>query len=147
MIVNTFGIRFLGAAESGPPDGVAYGEIQIGAFRERFQSDLSFWKKADYARQWRSAISWILESDRAAMITSLGDPASANFIRWWVMYREAREIVFQEQVLFINELTAPFDPEVTWKIVRERRTVSENGQEISEWRSSVEALRAFLEVG
>jgi hypothetical protein len=144
LTATTFDIRFLSDEEAPPPDGTAYGQITIGPFRERFQSDLSFWKRPDYERQWRDATSKILTSDRAAMITSMGDPVSANFIRWWPMYRDGEQIIMQEHLLFLDELNTPFDPEAAEKFVHDRRTLSEEGQPISEWTTSREGVRGFL---
>src|SRR5690348_10784185 len=125
--MESFDIRFLENEGHTAPARTAYGEIRIGSFRERFQSDLSFWNRADYERQWRNASSRIQHAERAAMITSMGDPSTANFIRWWVMYREDEKIFLQEQTLFLEELSAPFDPEAAEHFVRPRQTVSEDG--------------------
>jgi hypothetical protein len=142
--VTTFEIRFLSAPETPAPSGSAYGEIRIGSFRERFESDLSFWSTSDYERQWRTGASRILQTDRAALITSMGDPSSANFIRWWPMYRQGEMVIFHEHLLFLEELTTPFDPEMTEKFVRDRETLTEDGQPISEWTTSLDTIRAFL---
>ncbi len=142
-IMTTFSIRFVNDAEALPPADAAYGRIEIGEFSERFVSDVSLWTRADYERQWRKAALLIQDSDRAAMITSLTAPSSANFIRWWVLYREGDGVILQEQILFFDELTARFDPEAPERFVKERETRSEDGQMISEWTTSREALRAF----
>lgn len=143
--MGNFDIRFVQDGEAGPPPGCCFGEIRIESFRELFVSGITFWGREDYERQWTGAASRILTGDRTAMIVSLSDPSSANFVRWWAMYRE-REVVFiQEQLCFLDELTEKFDPDMVDKFVRPRETTSEDGQAISEWSIAVSAVREFLE--
>ena len=146
--MENFHICFISdAAGDAPPDGCRYGEIRIGPFRERFLSSLAFWDEAKYERQWVAAASHIMTADRAVMITSLTDPATSNFVRWWAMYRDGETIVFQEQICFLDELSEPFDAEAPEKSMRHRQTMSEEGQPISEWSAPVSAVRVFARKG
>lgn len=137
-----FDIRFVNE-RSAAEEQSAYGEIRIGAFRESFRSDLSFWTRADYEGQWRRAAQQLSSLAKAALITSMGDPASAVFLRWWAMYRSGDVVFFQDQLVFFRELGRPFDPLKTGPLVRERRTIAE-GTAISEWTVGVASVLSFI---
>jgi hypothetical protein len=140
--MDFFEIIFMPAGES--TAGRRRGEIRVGSFSERFEADVSFWHESRYKSQWLDAAQRILVSDRAVLVTSISEPSSANFVRWWAMYRESESIVLQEQICFLNELAAPFDPERPEASLREREISSEDGEEISEWQTTTEAVRQFL---
>jgi CdiI N-terminal domain len=140
--MNVFDISFVPSAD--PVDGASRGEIRIGSFSERFAADLTFWGQARYERQWLEAAGRIVSHESAVFVTSVPDPASANFVRWWAMYREGEAVVLQEQICFLEELAGPFDPDRPERFLRERESVSEDGDEVSEWRTTVGAVRDFL---
>ena len=142
--MTEFAIRFLANEEKLPAPATRYGEITIGSFREAFLSDLTFWDEPMYERHWRASLAHVLSREKAALITSIADPSTANFIRWWAMYREADQIAFQEQLLFLDELAVPFNPHETEKYMRPRVRYSDDGNEISEWYASVETLKETL---
>jgi hypothetical protein len=143
--MGNFYFRFIPDDEGNPPPGCCFGEVCIGSFRERFLSDVTFWRRADYEKQWASAASSILSGDKTGLIVSLPDPSSANFVRWWAMYREGEVVFLQEQICFLDELSEKFDPDMVYKFVRSRETTSEDGQAISEWSTTVSAVRGFLD--
>jgi len=80
------------------------GEIQIDDFRESFESDFSFWSKKDYEDHWRKASEELESGNAVSFIISITDPSNTNFIRSWSCYPMNQELVFQEQVLFLEEL-------------------------------------------
>ncbi|MEC3894607.1 hypothetical protein [Nocardiopsis sp. LDBS1602] len=47
-------------------------------------------------------------------------------------------------IIFLDELERGFNPLEPWSSVRPRLTVDEDGNSISEWRTSVSAVREFL---
>jgi hypothetical protein len=122
------------------------GSIKIGDFEERFESSLEFWTKPLYECQWSGGVKRIVDgAPSSCLITSITNPRTANFIEWWALYRlSAREVAVQNQLLFLDALQSPFDELNPYLSIGERKTVSENGQSISEWRISVESLRDFL---
>lgn len=83
-------------------DGV--GEIQIDDFKESFLSDLSFWSKSDYERHWSQASRALDDGSPVILITSITDPARSNFFRSWACYPAEGELIFQEHILFLEEL-------------------------------------------
>lgn len=142
-----FSIRLLPepTPEHESDEKVSWGEITIGPFRERFLSPLSYWSAADYERHWRQAAARIVQSPApSCLITSMRDPAMANFIFWWVMYRAGDTVLVQNQILFLDNLSPPFDPDDPFSSISERRTVSEDGEEISEWSIPIKDVESFL---
>jgi hypothetical protein len=142
--MNLFDIYFLNDVSGTDMPGYHSGEIRVGTFCENFVVDVSFWPRARYEQQWLSAAALIMTVDRAAMIVSLGEPSSSNFVRWWALYRDGDSVAMQEQICFLDELGTPFDPERVEKYVRPRETASEEGQPISEWYTTVTAISDFL---
>ncbi|MEZ4299424.1 MAG: hypothetical protein R3B70_31020 [Polyangiaceae bacterium] len=141
--MGTFDIRFLNDRPPVPPYDGAVGEISIDSFRERFVVDLSFWSRDRYMQQWVKAARDIVQKDRTALITSLVHPSSASFISWWALYRDGESVVVQQQLCFIDALDRPFDPERVEEFVSPRETTSEDGQEISEWLTTLEDVTRF----
>jgi hypothetical protein len=122
------------------------GIIQIDDFQESFLSSSVFWKSQDYEAHWKEQIKIIVSGGTVScLITSMIDPGSANFIFWWTLYRSDRIVYFQNQILFLSSIAGPFDVEHPERHVRERSVRTEDGEEISEWKTSVEALQAFLQ--
>jgi len=60
------------------------------------------------------------------------------------MYRDRDIIYFQEQIRFLAELSEAFDPDAVEKFVLPRDTISEDGEAISEWSTTVSTVRDFL---
>lgn len=121
------------------------GRLRIGGFEEEFETSLEYWSATDYERQWTTALERVLAHCRpAALITSLTDPARSNFLTWWPMYPAAENIVFQNALLFLDQLPAPFDPMCWERFVPPRERYTEEGEQLSEWHTSAAAIRKFL---
>ncbi len=121
------------------------GQITLGRFTERFESPLHYWDRGNYEQQWYSAASRVLsDSKRVALVTAMYDPAIANFLMWWAIYREENYAFFQNQLFFLDKLTIPFDIARIDELVRPRQTVNEDGRQISEWSVPLEELESFL---
>ncbi|XYH97992.1 hypothetical protein ACMHYB_61345 [Sorangium sp. So ce1128] len=144
VAMDIFDIYFLDESPGADLPGCQLGEICISSFREKFVSDVTFWPRFKYEQQWIAAAMRIMTGDRVAMITSLNEPSLSNFVRWWALYRDGNSIAIQQQLCFLEELREPFDPEVVDKFVEPRRTISEDGQSISEWYTTVAAISEFL---
>ena len=111
------------------------GEIQIDNFRESFQSDLSFWTANRYIAQWEDAKRHLANDLPTMFITSITDPSTASFIRSWVCYPIGDELIFQEHIIFLDDLGEPFDLKSPHKHVGPYENFSEDGERISEWRT------------
>lgn len=121
------------------------GLITIGSYVERFVASIAHWDVTHYRRHWRQAITRIVQgSVTSALITSMYDPAVANFIYWWPMYRLGDTVQFQNHILFLNELETPFEPNDPFRFVPERVVINSDGEKISEWSASIADLESFL---
>ncbi|HWM87279.1 MAG TPA: hypothetical protein VNO33_15615 [Kofleriaceae bacterium] len=126
-----------------PPIG--RGRIRIGGFEEEFEVSLEHWSGQDYERQWLQALEGLLSGgEKTALIASMTDPQTANFLFWWPAYADGEDVVFQNGVLFMDELTGPFDPSRCDEFVLPREQVSETGDRISEWRAPAADVRQFI---
>jgi hypothetical protein len=122
-----------------------YGLIQIGDFQERFLASLSYWKPDDYKIHWKNGIRRIIEgADVSCLITSMYDPTTANYIFWWPMYRQGDIIIFQNQILFLNTIRSHFDENNPYEFVGKRRTVNEEGNDLSEWATPIQEITDFF---
>lgn len=121
------------------------GLITIGSYLERFVAPIAYWDVIHYRRHWRQATTRIVQGSlTSALITSMYDPAVANFIYWWPMYRLGDTVHFQNHILFLNELQTPFDPNDPFRFVPERLVINSDSEKISEWSTSIEDLVVFL---
>jgi hypothetical protein len=139
QVVERFSLQFIGEEI----DGCRVGEICIGTFRERFASSFDYWDEATYERQWHDAAARIAVGDKSAFITSITDPNTANFIRWWAIYRDGDVVKLQDQICFLDQLSEPFDVAAVDRFVRPRRETTPNGEKISEWTTTASAVRVF----
>ena len=142
--MGNFDIRFIPDGTADSPSECRVGEVRIESFCERFVADVTFWRQAEYEKQWLDAALKIVGGDKTALIVSVSEPATANFVRWWAMYRNEHVIFVQEQIRFLDELSELFDPCAVERFVLPRETVSEDGELISEWSTTVSAVRDFI---
>ncbi len=59
------------------------------------------------------------------------------------MYREGQSVFVQNQLLFLDQLSRPFEVTAIGEFVKPRNTVSEDGVKISEWNVSLDEIGAF----
>jgi hypothetical protein len=122
-------------------DLVASGNLIIGEFFESFHASLSYWNRLDYLSQWRSGLERLLAGEnRSVIISSMYNPRNANFINWWKMYLLGDTVYIQNQILFLDELTAPFNENDIYSSIPERETETEDGDKISEWQINRNAI-------
>jgi hypothetical protein len=82
---------------------------------------------------------------KSCLITSMFDPLTANFIFWWTLYLDGNIVHIQNQILFLDELDKPFSKLNPYEFIRERKTVSDEGDKISEWDISVDDIKVYLD--
>ena len=112
----------------------AVGELTIDGFTESFDVPLHYWSRDDYERQWNEGLKRIDSgASRSCLITSMSDPAHANFIVWWIIYREGRQLFLQNQLLFLERLVGEFDESNPYQFIQDRVTTDPDGGRISEW--------------
>ena len=104
------------------------GTLILGSETEAFLTSFDHWQPEDYKRQWREAVSLIVNAgSKSALITEMPAPSGANFIRWWPMWRFGESVKLNEQLLFMVDLKTPFDIENPYTHVGEYRELNEAG--------------------
>ncbi|WP_139208534.1 hypothetical protein [Achromobacter sp. NFACC18-2] len=79
------------------------GKIKIDNYSEDFFASAEFWRREDYLESWKRSLAEGLQGGgRCALITSINDPVSSNFLLYWVIYLEGDVAYVQNGVLFIN---------------------------------------------
>ena len=147
--MNEFRIHFISEEESQILDNVehfneALGEICIGDFRERFWAPVDYWNKARYEQQWLDAAKSLECIDRVALMTAMVDPSTANYYRFWALYRDQNEVIAQEQLYILAEHPNGFDPASTRDYIEDRGSASPDDEyPVSEWRTTMDAVRRF----
>lgn len=122
----------------------AEGILLLGDWKESFLSSLYTWSKSDYERQWQHAITSLIDGDeKSALITEYISPEASSHLVWWPLYREGGSIYVHNQILFYDQLSKPFSLEEIAQFVAERQTVDGDGNLISEWNVTLEALIQF----
>ena len=126
-------------------DLVAEGVLKIGGDIENFNASLSYWGRRQYCSQWREALNRLtIGFDRTAVVTTMYDPATANFIFWWLLYVIEEKIYIQNHVLFMGDLEDDFDEEDIYKFIPIRETHTEEGEPISEWSVTINDIEECL---
>lgn len=121
-------------------------QILVGNIKiEDFHVPLSYWDRNEYLSQWTKGLEAIFEgSKKSAFITAMYNPATANFIFWWVIYRVGNDVYIQNHVLFVDELKERFNESDFIKYVPERETITEDDDPISEWKVNIDDIRKAL---
>jgi len=126
-------------------DEALLGKIHIDNFSENFQASTSYWDRCKYLSQWKDGLNNIINGgSKSAIITTMYDPSTANFIFWWVMYAVGDDVFIQNHVLFIEDLKEPFNESNFAKYVPVRETVNEEGDTISEWKVNFNEIHEAL---
>ena len=123
----------------------AAGLLVMGESKEGFCSSLYHWSKRQYESQWQRAFDVLLnESPKAALIIEYIRPDAASQLEWWDMYREGETVYLQNQVLFYAQLREPFSLDAPFASLRDRETISADGQPISEWSVALSEIKEFV---
>ncbi len=143
--MNEFAINLTGKFKVADDEKMAIGKILIGEFYENFHASLSYWDSDKYEFQWKQALTRIIEgASTTALITSMYDPQLANFIFWWVLYRDGEDIYIQNHVLFMDDIDGSFEEGCVYDYIPQREIVNEDGDRISEWVTELKAIKSFL---
>jgi hypothetical protein len=144
----SFSIKFLNEPLLYPFDDVntpaASGVLIIGDSKEGFVSSLYQWSKQQYETQWKQAVRVLLDGNsKAALMVEYLRPDAASYLEWWAMYREGETVYLQNQLLFYDQLEKPFSIENPFESLRDRKTISQEGRQISEWSVSILDIEQF----
>lgn len=130
--------------EMSEPKGAASGLITIGSFQERFTAPLDYWGVNDYRRHWYDSINFLISTGKdSCLITAMHDPNTANFIQWWLLYPCGSRVFIQNQLLFLNTLSSPFNVLRPYLHVPAREVINDQGVPISEWESTLNNFVSF----
>jgi hypothetical protein len=141
--LNKFSIEFLHVEDSDPQLGK--GQITIGSFWETFGISLSFWSVSDYQKHWKDALQRIVDGHASScLLTSVHDPAHANFFWSWPLYLENNIVYIHNQILFLDKISGIFDLNNPFQYIGQRETISEEGRKISEWQTELASISEFL---
>jgi CdiI N-terminal domain len=140
---SSFGIGFVNSTG----DRVqATAQIRIGDSVEDFAADLGYWSTSDYLASWRSALE-LLEKEEVAkscLVASITDPQTSNYFSCWPLYRSGEDVFVQNAISFFAELGDRFDPRAPWTSVGPRELEDDDGNRISEWRTTMHDIRGYL---
>lgn len=135
MRPESFSIRLLPADQRGP-DGQRVGEICVGTFAERFAVYPFDGTAEAVAARWSGELRRLLEG-----AVAVGLPTAPNMA--WVLYRSDREVIVQ-QMLMLPAVGPKLAQGGRVVDIPERTTVNEDGDRISEWMTTIEAVAAFV---
>ena len=121
------------------------GCIEINGEIEYFYAPANYWSQRKYLQSWRhSLLEGMSNNSHAALLTSMRDPKSANFLSYWILYFELDAVYIQSGILFLKEWKSVFSPEVINSYFSEREDVDEDGQKISQWKIDHDSVSCFL---
>lgn len=139
--------RLMTDAEAASVGGDAFGRITAGDLDERFYMSLKYWAPEDYHNHWLAALTHVNASADATscLVSSMSHPAESDVIFCWPLFRDGDTVHVQNRILFLEELDAPLDLDQPWKALGARQTVSEDGDAISEWVTTIDEIRDCLQ--
>ena len=137
--------RLMTTAEAASIGGGAFGRITIGDFSELFSMSLGFWSPEDYRNHWIAALVHLdAASDvTSCLISSVTHPSQSNFVFCWPLYRDGDAVLVQNRILFLDELESPLDLARPWSVLKARESISEDGDAISEWLTTIDEIRDY----
>lgn len=142
--MSKFSIEFTGHSDADEGE-VASGVLTIGNHKEAFQSPLSYWNVEKYLSQWKEGLMRLINGNaKSAIVTSMLDPKTANFIFWWVLYIDGDNIHIQNHILFMSDIDKGFDEKKIYNHIPDRETSTDEGEAISEWHITVADIAEFL---
>jgi hypothetical protein len=146
---HSHGIVFYIGFKTGPRTDAegwshALGGLELGHDSDGFAADLSVWSPRDYESQWRTGVARLAAGEKSsALVTSYAGP-NAGFHFMWPMWRVGDQIIFTERLVPGETIRGPDVAEDFYRAVGERRSVSEDGDPISEWMVPFSDVLAFL---
>lgn len=135
MSHEVFSIRLLPATERGP-DGQRLGEIRVGSFVERFAVYPFAGPVDSVAGRWSEELRSLLTG-----ISAVGLPTASNMT--WVLYRSGPKIIVQ-QMLMLSGVGPQLLQDGKVANIPPHTEVNEDGNRISQWATTVEAVSAFV---
>lgn len=123
-----FAIRVLPLSQS-DSDGQRLGEITIDDFEEQFACNPVDIAIDQMETHWRHQLAKIVRGE--TVVALVRDPRFA-----WIIYREGDQCFVQERLSLDGN----------FKRIGPRKTQTEDGHSVSEWTTTVSAIRQFIDV-
>src|SRR5215218_8388097 len=122
----SFAITLIASPKAQTREG--YERIVLNDFHETFVSPFVFWRRGTYQNHWRESLERALLGKDTCLITSMYDPANANFIFWWLLYNEGEKVKVRNHLLFLNSLSEPLRAERPYSSIPEYHKKAEEGE-------------------
>jgi CdiI N-terminal domain len=143
-----FNVEFVGSPQIEFGELAARGRITLRDFSEEFVAPLIFWAADDYRRQWRDAAERILSGcERSCFVAAMRQSPLYGAIFLWPAYRDGEVVYIQHKLLLPQLVRGSFDPSNPYAQIDERRALSDESEQISEWQVSVGDIARFLHTG
>lgn len=106
--------------------------------KETIFCSIDTWSLEDYKRQWKEALERLKDHDRSCLVVGYTRIKNNPGIEWWPLYRIGNTVYIQNQVVWLEEYKnrigdKPFTPDTCYDFIHDRRTVDEDGRNLSEW--------------
>jgi hypothetical protein len=143
-----FAIKFIGSPQIEFGELAARGRITLGECSEEFVAPLVYWTEGDYRGQWREGAERILNGrERSCFVAAMRQSPLDGAMFLWPAFRDGEVVYIQHKLLLPELVIGSFEPSNPYAQVDERRTISEEGEPISEWTISVADIARFLHAG
>lgn len=119
-------------------------KIIIGDFDEGMQIPLTHWNIKQYQESWVETIKQGLKKgDHSVLAVSMYNPETVNFIFSWVLYYKKTQVIIQNKMIFAGEIQ-DFSIRKLNEYAGKYEAYSD-GEKVSEWYTTVDEVRVFLE--
>lgn len=108
-------------------DGIRLGRITVGRFKELFACGFDDATVERLEERWRAELNLLVRGELAVALVH-----DSRFA--WIVYREGERCFVQQKL----SLDGSFDE------LGPRETESDDGARISEWRTDIESIQAYL---
>lgn len=128
-----------------------WARITIGDFSERMIISTHLWSEQQYRLQWIEGLERLLlrGEPKSYLVTDIYEPSSVAdswyAIMGWSLFREDDDIYIRNQFLASDRFSKPFRLDNIYTVMDDRSTEDEEGHKVSEWKSSVVDMQAFLD--
>ena len=141
-----FSISLLGEGGAPADAGHSLGHVVAGDLDEDFVLDTSYWEESEYVASWLAELQRLMSGCSTSVLLTAAAPLSvSNWLQGYVLYRFGDEVRVQEAIFLVQELPSGAALEEPSSLALPYEAVSEDGTKISEWRTDVADIRAFLE--
>ncbi len=129
-----------------------WGRITIGEFFERFVMTIENWKLQDYLEQWKEGLDRLKKQNFSCLVVNVQNLDTYPSIETWNLYKD-KDIIYLQNSLLIDETVehkplklTDFDRYNCYQFIDyPRETITEDGQNISEWAIEAEDFFSSLD--